>query len=659
LDARVCRKTWRRANRLTRLVGPARHVLGCFIFVALIAAQGNSQISPGPLSKAHESLSGSLKCTKCHDLGSRATKLKCMECHGEIRQRVEKRKGMHAVWLPPGAGSDDCVSCHHEHSGADFPLIRWQPNREAMDHSQTGYPLTGRHATADCNDCHNAAHILPSERTSIMITDLDHSYLGLSRDCASCHPDEHRGQLGTNCAACHTTAAWRPAPAFNHAASKFPLTGAHITVSCDKCHATVAGAKPYIKYVGLSFDNCSACHTDPHKSSLTARCQSCHNTTSWTRGVRPSGFDHSSHFPLLGKHRTVACSDCHTEPDFKAPVAHTKCMDCHNPDPHKGQFDARAAKGECAECHTVDGWKPSSFGVKEHATSAYPLLGKHAGVECTKCHIPAGTDTIFKVTFAQCLDCHQDAHDGQFAKAPYQNRCESCHTVNDFHLSKFTIAMHRDTRFSLDGAHAVVPCSDCHKEGADGRHDKILPFIFEDHSCTACHMDPHRGEFKEQMAERSANGTQLGCEACHNAQSWTDISGFDHSKTAFPLLGAHRVVACAACHLVTVGTDGVVFKGAATNCGDCHVDVHGEQFAKEHKTQCKDCHNPERWAPSTFDHDKRTSLPLTGGHADVSCDACHKQTRLVNGHPVIIYSLAPNKCVDCHATPKTQSAVPR
>jgi len=331
-------------------------------------------------------------------------------------------------------------------------------------------------------------------------------------------------------------------------------------------------------------------------------------------------------------------------------------MDCHNPDPHKGQFKTRASKGECAECHTVGGWTPTLFGVKEHATSAYPLLGKHASVKCGKCHIPAGTDTIFKVKFAQCMDCHQDAHDGQFAKAPYQNLCEHCHTVNDFDRSKFTIAMHRDTRFPLLGAHAVVPCNDCHKEGADGHQDKILPFRFKDLSCAACHMDPHRGEFKDRMAQAGAKVSAIGCEACHNVQSWADARGFDHAKTEFPLLGAHRAVKCKACHPVSAGAGLTFFKDTSTNCEYCHANVHGEQFAKNGKTLCKDCHNSDRWRPSTFDHNERTSFLLTGGHANVLCNACHTQTRLAGGHTVIVYSLAPNQCVDCHATPNKKAA---
>jgi len=248
------------------------------------------------------------------------------------------------------------------------------------------------------------------------------------------------------------------------------------------------------------------------------------------------------------------------------------------------------------------------------------------------------------------LDCHEDAHDGQFAKAPYENRCESCHTVNDFHRSNFSIAMHDGTRFPLQGAHAVVPCNECHKEGADGRHDKILPFHFKDVSCSACHMDPHRGEFNARMAQAGAKSNVNGCEACHNVRSWADTHGFDHMKTDFPLLGAHRTVQCKACHPNPAGAGLTSFKVSSKNCAYCHEDVHGGQFIKNGETLCKDCHSSERWAPSTFDHE-RTSFPLTGGHTNVPCNACHTQIQLVGGHAVILYSLAPRKCADCHSTP--------
>ena len=71
--------------------------------------------------------------------------------------------------------------------------------------------------------------------------------------------------------------------------------------------------------------------------------------------------------------------------DFKKPLVFQKCMDCHKPDPHNGQFAKRPDGGECASCHNVKGWKPSTFTVKEHASSAYPLQG---GMRAGMCAVP-------------------------------------------------------------------------------------------------------------------------------------------------------------------------------------------------------------------------------------------------------------------------------
>lgn len=629
------------------------------IFLTLIssAATVRAQISPGPLAKAHQSLSGVLSCTKCHDLGASGVKFKCLDCHTEIRDRLAQKRGMHAVWVGSTGTSKDCVQCHSDHNGADFPLVRWQPSREAMDHRQTGFPLTGGHAGLRCEQCHNARDVLPAARAQIQMKDLNHTYLGLSNTCGACHEDDHRGQLGANCAQCHTATAWKPASGFNHATAKFALTGAHATVACAKCHTplvdvkSVAGAKPYVKYIGLSFATCTACHIDPHKGSFKGTCQSCHNTSSWTRVAQLEGFDHSKTvFPLVGKHSTVACSECHTGGDFKTPVAHATCADCHS-DYHGGQFVARARGGDCAACHTVDGFRPSTFGVKEHAATSYPLEGRHAEVKCDECHIPKGKDTIFRITETQCSGCHADVHKGQFAAAPYENRCEQCHTVAEFRPAHFTLARHQQTGFPLTGGHLAVPCAQCHQEQPRGS-TVPMKFRFEDRSCTVCHTDPHSGQFRAQMAAKQADGRAAGCEACHTTVQWKQIRGFDHARTKFPLLGAHRAVACADCHrppAFEITLEHVNFAAAPVQCSGCHNDPHAGQFAgRRDVADCSSCHNANRWKPADFDHDRRTAFSLQGAHQNVSCGACHMSTRPVAGRQVLLYRPTPTKCADCH-----------
>jgi len=642
-------RCWRKDfARLVHLAG----YFACGVLLGLLfVASSQAQISPGPLSKAHESLSGPLSCTKCHVFGGRDVQLRCLDCHTEIRQRVTQRKGMHAVWVAPSATGKDCVACHSEHNGADFPLIRWQPNREAMDHSKTGFPLTGRHASAGCNDCHKAANIPAAARASILIKDLNYTYLGLSPDCRSCHVDEHRGQLGANCASCHTTTAWKPASGFNHATSKYPLTGAHATVACAKCHVAVADAKPYVKYVGLSFATCTGCHTDPHKGAFTGTCQSCHNTTNWNRVAQLQGFDHAkTDFPLLGKHASVTCADCHTHGDFKTPVAHALCADCHK-DVHHGQFAARADKGECGSCHNVEGFKPSTFNVAAHAATMYPLDGRHASVACDQCHIAKGQDTVYKIAQTSCQSCHEDVHKGQFAAAPHQNRCEDCHNVRGFQPAVFALARHQQTRFPLTGAHIAIPCAQCHVPAQPGAAATPVKYRFDDRSCTACHQDPHHDEFRDRMVAKRADGSAAGCEACHSTSTWK-LKGFDHSKTDFPLAGAHRGVACADCHRppnLETSLENVDFRAAPKLCSGCHQDPHGGQFAaRKDVADCSSCHTVARWKPAEFNHNTRTPFPLQGAHQNVACGDCHKLTRAVNAQAVLFYKPAPTECKACH-----------
>ncbi len=613
-----------------------------------------AQISPGPLAKAHQSLSGSTNCTKCHDLGRHgAEQLKCLECHTEIRDRIAQRRGMHAIWVGAGGTSKECARCHSDHNGADFPLIHWEPSREALDHTKTGFALTGKHAGLKCEQCHNPQNISEAARNGIQVKDLKRTYLGLSSACASCHVDEHRGQVGKDCARCHTVEAWKPASLFSHANAKYKLTGAHEKTACAKCHTTVTDAKPYVKYTGIPFSKCTACHTDPHKGSFAGTCESCHNTTKWLQIAQLQNFDHSkTKYPLLGKHQTVECSGCHTHGDFKTPVPFAQCMDCHK-EAHKGQFRERNG-GECAACHTVNGFKPSTFTVKDHTATKYPLEGKHAAVVCDKCHLPKGPkgeDTIFKITQTQCKDCHEDVHKGQFANAPWLNRCESCHDVQGFPAAHFALTRHKETRFPLTGAHSAVLCADCHKPMVAGTQQP-LKYHFEDVSCTACHIDPHKGEFQERMRAKGKDGAVVGCTACHTTARWKELNQFDHSKTAFPLQGAHRSVGCADCHIpaaMETSMKNVDFRAASKQCSGCHADVHGGQFAtRKDATDCSSCHNLMKWKPAEFDHDKRTPFSLEGAHRNVPCDGCHKLIREVNGKAIVIYKPTPRECKACH-----------
>ncbi len=633
----------------------------------LVCAQTRAQISPGPLSRAHQAWNGPTQCTFCHRLGGGSEKFRCLECHTEIAQRLAAHRGYHAAVVNPQAPEKDCARCHSEHNGENFPLIRWEPSLKGFDHSKTGYVLEGKHAGLACQRCHNASRVSPAERATIKMKDLNRTFLGLSPDCLTCHQDPHQGQLGKDCARCHNFNDWKAATHFDHSRTRFPLTGAHAQVACQKCHKPEAANPQLVRYTGIPFSRCTDCHTDPHHGSFKAACESCHSTITWKQ-ISPSKigtvFDHSqTKYPLLGKHAEVRCEACHKGADFNQPLAFNRCLDCHA-DPHHGQFVARRDGGDCASCHTVDGFKPSTFGVREHAATSYPLEGKHLDVPCAKCHIPAVAtavvgvstvtvvNTVYKIPRTACVDCHADVHRGQFAGPPDNNQCETCHTVHGFVPSSFTLARHNTTRFPLTGGHVATPCGECHEARKPPGSNLPVPYHFANLSCHECHEDPHHNEFAARMQQPGPQGKPLGCEACHSTASWTEPLEFDHATTAFPLLGAHRAVACMSCHKppnLEVTMKNVVFNAAPKACHGCHEDPHAGQFAKAGvNLECSSCHGVERWKPSQFDHDKRTDFALKGAHANVPCAGCHKNVRTVNSKPVLFYKPTPKACDACH-----------
>jgi hypothetical protein len=602
-----------------------------------------AQISPGPLSRAHVSLEGPTKCASCHSFGLGARRFKCTNCHAEIAQRIAASQGFHAKVAKNSPGNQDCVRCHTEHFGPKFNIVKWEPSHDDFDHRQTGYVLQGKHAQVACERCHNAEHVSSAERKAIRVKDLSHTYLGLSPQCSPCHADEHRAQLGSDCARCHTFQAWKPTAGFEHSATKFALTGLHGKVACAQCHHTLSEeGKTFAKYSGIPFSACSNCHKDVHHGAFQGDCQSCHNTSGWKQVTMLVNFDHSrTAFPLHGSHAKVACFKCHAGSDFKQPVAHTQCANCHTQDPHKGQFKGQ----DCESCHNEEVFKPSLFTAARHSDTAYPLLGKHAAVACAKCHREMGRDTNYHIKYAGCLDCHQDAHGGQFAATPYADRCDQCHTVDGFRPSTFTLSRHQETRFHLSGGHMATACAECHKPAAGIFPTPSAQFKFQQTSCENCHADPHGGP--------AATPAKQGCQTCHSVRSWKEVTAFDHATTNFPLQGAHRAVLCAECHrppALGAQAHQISFQGAPTTCAGCHEDIHGGQFAKDGAAEdCATCHALSSWKSSTFDHETRSTFSLKGAHQNVPCRQCHIQQAEMQGRLVVVYKKAPTPCAACHS----------
>jgi len=628
---------------------------GRWVWVWLLAgcAQCLGQISPGPLSRAHEQLEGVTHCAACHDFGGHARSFKCLECHVEIQRRLDDHAGYHTRAFRSSAGQADCTRCHMEHNGQKFALISL--DRENFDHAaQTGFALEGKHRTIGCEKCHMAKNIPQVARAAIKLKNPSRSFLGLRRECLNCHEDAHRGQEGPDCARCHHQDSWKTAPGFSHANTIFPLTGLHQNVACEKCHASRAEPNTPPLFKGLSYTGCQSCHNDPHHGAfkeikVQATCESCHNTGGWKGNHPSSNFHHSStKFMLVGKHAELSCGRCHQDSNFHRPIPHDRCSSCHE-DPHKGQFSARVAGSDCSACHNQTSYRPALFDRETHRRSAFPLEGKHATVACADCHPPAGRDTVYLTRKLICSACHSDQHNGQFASTPFENKCDACHKQDGFLPTTFTVARHAQTKFALTGGHTKVDCAECHKPVAivaaavpaakSGRAPTgpVRQYHFTAQTCITCHVDPHQ--------------STLACEGCHTTDRWKTVKRFDHSTTKFQLDRAHQKVTCTECHRAEALAKAPKFPMKSTQCSDCHSaqDVHGGQFLGDGRREdCSACHMATQWVEKTFSHDK-TQFPLDVAHRNVTCEKCHKQQRPIGGGKLSrVYRDTSTECVKCH-----------
>ena len=421
-------------------------------------------------------------------LEGKHARLDCEACHqGRFQKRTwEPGEGVNAARTYLGLPTA-CLACHKdEHRGTRFAardcvlchtLEAWKP-APRFDHAKTGYPLTGRHTALACARCHAVKATDGAGRPG------DRKAGAPSRECASCHEDVHGGKLGSACASCHSTADWRRVDRarFDHERTAYPLRGRHTTVACDACHAS---GRP----LRLAHGRCTDCHADAHLGQLAqradqGRCESCHDVSGFAPAAFPLEAHQKTRYPLEGAHLAVACDACHrrvapqilralpglrlalagergARPTLQLRFAATRCADCHR-DAHAGELDRHVRAGGCESCHRVEAWRQVTF---DHQQTRFALAGGHAKRACSACHKPTepGTPrqrTRLAGTPLACEACHHDPHHGQFARQG-SAACESCHNKDDVKAARFD--HNRDSAYPLDGAHARVACSACHR----------------------------------------------------------------------------------------------------------------------------------------------------------------------------------------------------
>jgi hypothetical protein len=588
-----------------------------------------------------------MKCADCHaDIHRRQMGANCEQCHTVKGWRVSTQSikqhqnrfplvGAHASVdcesCHKGAAtgqyiglSTQCISCHMkdyqtpvlDHKALGFPsdctvchtMNSWLGAK--FDHAKyANFPLTGVHATLDCQSCH-----------------ANNNFKGVSANCFSCHAKDFNGTTNPNhvqagfphdCGTCHSTASWLDAK-FDHSTTKFPLTGSHAQVQCVQCHVNGKFAS--------TPTTCASCHIDKynqttnpnHKAAaIPTDCSVCHTTTDWN-GAK---FDHTKYtkFALTGLHVNVACEQCHVGGKYTGTA--TDCASCHIKDYNGTTNPNHKASGfptTCDTCHTTKGWQNSTF---DHAKTAFPLTGFHTQVRCAQCHVGgkyAGTSTA-------CASCHIDKYnqttDPNHKAAGFPTDCSICHTTVDWSGAKFD---HSKTKFPLTGQHVNAACLQCHVGGK---------YAGTSTDCASCHIANYN---KTTDPNHAATGIPTTCAVCHNTSGWQPAT-FDHSITKFPLTGLHTSVACAQCHV------NAKYVGLPTDCASCHMKDYNGTTDPNHKTSgfptdCTICHTTKGWQLSTFNH-STTGFPLTGVHASTQCASCH-----VNGN----YNLTSTACVTCH-----------
>jgi hypothetical protein len=689
----------------------------CVVAVALVLALARvakAQIlSPGPLSRAHSTIEGDAHCNDCHSSGKRVDQGACLKCHSDLGARIAAGQGLHGLQYK----GKPCEGCHVEHLGVSAGITRWpggDPSK--LDHALTGWALNGAHKTTTCNRCHTRAPKFlglsqnclschkdkhdgrfgtactschsESSWNDLHLQSFNHEqsryplrgahttvpcakchfdppkYVGIAfAACTDCHKDPHNGRLGAGCTDCHEDTRWKPVT-FRHTGARHPgvsLGNGHAAVACQRCHDRGNLVSP------SKGTQCASCHRSVHEAPFGPACGTCHASILWLGLPRSVGL--SAHpktdYPLTGKHADVACASCHRlnlpeEARYRR-LAFGRCADCHE-DQHRGEF-ASTDRGECALCHSTSGYRPTLFGTDAHASTRFPLVGKHLASPCSACHTAARPRLDLHVAKQACADCHANPHGDQFAKEMAQGGCAHCHEPRGWSLPKID-----HSSWPLTGAHAAALCESCHHPTPEDRKaGRGASYRGVPRRCTGCHDDAHLGQFRLTQPA-------LECDRCHSTKDFK-IPRFDHQAIAgWALTGAHQKTECAKCHqTVSIAGDRptVRWRGPSTECKFCHANPHEQRTAATAKSSprlsalvpapapapsstaaghsfsdavsCSACHSTAAWRATDaaggtvkFDH-STTGFPLTGQHVRAPCASCHNSTRTIK-----------RECVSCH-----------
>ncbi len=363
-----------------------------------------------------------------------------------------------------------------------------EPRRMNFDHTQTGFPLIGQHARAQCESCHIGGIFkgTPTQCASchmqgsrIAVTVKPANHMPTNAPCDQCHTStvtwtgarfRHMGVLPGSCTQCHN-GSMAPGKPANHVQT---------TASCDTCHRTSAWVPATFNHATVLPGTCAQCHNGSQARGkpanhiqTTASCDTCHRTSAWV----PATFNHASVLPgtcaqchngsqARGKptnhvQTTASCDTCHrTTAWIPATFSHATvtpgtCAQCHNGSQATGKPSGHfVTTRSCDACHSTTAWTP----VLRYTHSSPNYKPHNAGVTCKQCHTSNG-ETItwpFAAYQPDCAGCHAsrfkpDAHKKTqtpttvlYTVSELRNCAGSCHlyTDNTFTTIKTTRSSH-------------------------------------------------------------------------------------------------------------------------------------------------------------------------------------------------------------------------
>ena len=336
-----------------------------------------------------------------------------------------------------------------------------------IDHSSTGFPLSGGHAQVVCERCH-----------------LQGIFRGTPTQCMQCHSPGGRvvstyksaNHLPTtvNCNSCHRTTNWTPA-FFTHngvapgtcskchnQTTAVGKSATHIptTMSCDSCHRTVGWMGAAFKHQGVASGTCMTCHNGiqargkpaGHMSTALS-CDSCHRMGAANWVAFATGYDHSGVVP-------GTCATCHNGTKARGKTAThipttQSCDTCHKSTVAFGPGTPMNHMGIVTGCATCHNGSQAKGKPATHVPTAQP---------CETCH--KSTTTFTGAQFSHtgittgCATCHNGSTAlGKPANhIPVATACETCHKST----TAFSGSRYHSSVVAMPGQ-----CNTCHERGTN------------------------------------------------------------------------------------------------------------------------------------------------------------------------------------------------